>query len=468
MRDTGNLPAPSEATAGAAPGTEPWETLRQLLSEDRREEIVPFLSSLQPGETARAVSRLAEDERHALLTLLDPEDAAGLLDALPQTEAAEMIEDLTAEQAAAIVEEMPSDQQADLLGDLEDREAQAILARMAPPRATTARRLLRYEPETAGGLMIAEYLAYPESGTIADVVEDLRAHGELYSGYNVQYAFVVSDDGRLAGVLRVRDLLLSPIHTPLRDIRLPDPLRVRDTTTLDQLKRFFDEHPLFGVPVVDADDRLVGIVRRAAVEEALRQRATRTFLAVSGLVGEEELRTMPLRARSVRRLSWLSLNIVLNVIAASVIAMYQDTLSAVIALAVFLPIISDMSGCSGNQAVAVSIRELTLGLIRPYEFMRVVVKEGAVGIINGLVLGVLLGLLAWLWKHNAWLGLVVGSALALNTIVAVLLGGLIPLMLKSLKLDPALASGPILTTVTDMCGFFLVLSFATVMLARLT
>jgi magnesium transporter len=447
---------------------EPWKELRRLLAENRHDDIVSFLSTLPPGETARAVSRLDEDDQHTLLTLLAPEEAAGILDTLPGSEATGLIEDLTATQAAAIVEELASDHQADLLGGLAAGDAEAILERMAAPRATTARRLLRYEPETAGGLMIAEYLAYPETGTIGDVVEDLRAHGDLYSGYNVQYAFVVAADGRLAGVLRVRDLLLSPAHTPLRAIMVPDPLRVRDDTPLEALKRFFDEHALFGVPVTDRDGLLVGIVRRTGVDEAMRQRATRTFLAISGLVGEEELRTMPLGARSVRRLSWLSLNIVLNVIAASIIAIYQDTLSAVIALAVFLPIISDMSGCSGNQAVAVSIRELTLGFIRPYEFMRVVVKEGAVGIINGLILGVLLGTLAYLWKHNVFLGLVVGSALALNTLVAVLLGGLIPLTLKRLKLDPALASGPILTTVTDMCGFFFVLSFATLMLTRLT
>jgi len=468
MRRSGSRTAPPEPSPEGTPVAEPWEELKRLLTEGRRDEIVPFLASLATGETARAVNRLDDEERHALLTMIQPEEAAGLLDALPDLEAAGMIEDLSAREAAAIVEEMPSDHQADLLGDLEDREAQAILDHMAPPRATTVRRLLGYESETAGGLMIAEYLAYPDSGTIGDVVEDLRAHGELYSGYNVQYAFVVAADGRLAGVLRVRDLLLSPAHTVLRNIMLPDPLRVPDSAPLDGLKRFFDEHPLFGVPVVDPDDRLVGIVRRAAVEEALRHRATRTFLAMSGLVGEEELRTMPLRARSFRRLSWLSLNIVLNVIAASVIALYQDTLSAVVALTVFLPIISDMSGCSGSQAVAVSIRELTLGLIRPYEFMRVVVKEGAVGILNGVILGILLGALAYAWKQNIYLSLVVAAALSINTVVAVLVGGLIPLLLKRLKLDPALASGPILTTVTDMCGFFFVLSFATVMLGRLT
>ncbi len=176
---------------------------------------------------------------------------------------------------------------------------------------------------------------------------------------------------------------------------------------------------------------------------------------------------MPLYLRSRRRLSWLSINILLNVIAASLIALYQDTLARVIALAVFLPIISDMSGCSGSQAVAVSIRELTLGLVRPTELVRVLFKEMALGLVNGLALGILISAVAILWKGNPWLGLVVGGALMVNTIVAVCLGGLIPLVLKRFNMDPALASGPILTTVTDMCGFFLVLSMATFLLPML-
>jgi len=455
----------AHSPADAAP-QEPWAELRRLIAEGGADDVLAFLHALAPGEPARAVSRLDDDERRALVTLLPPDDAADLLDTLPETQAADMIEDLPAARAAAIVEELPSDEQADLLGDLEEEDAEAILEQMGPARATAARRLLQYAPDTAGGLMITEYLAYPVHATVGDVVDDWRTHGEEYADYNVQYVYVV-DAHRLVGVLRIRDLLLAPLHRPLREIMLADPLRVRDEASLEQLQRFFEEHTLFGVPVIAAGDRLVGVVRRAAVEEALRDQATQNFLAVSGLIGAEELRSMPLRTRSFRRLSWLSINIVLNVIAASVIAAYQDTLSAVIALAVFLPIISDMSGCSGNQAVAVSIRELTLGLVRPYEFMRVVFKEGGVGIINGLALGVLLGTLAFLWKSNVYLGLVVGTALALNTILAVLLGGLIPLLLKALKLDPALASGPILTTVTDMCGFFLVLSFATVLLGRL-
>ena len=176
---------------------------------------------------------------------------------------------------------------------------------------------------------------------------------------------------------------------------------------------------------------------------------------------------MPLKVRSGRRLSWLSINIVLNLISASIIAMHQDTLQAVIALAVFLPIISDMSVCSGNQAVAVSMRELSLDLVSPKEFGRVFIKESSVGMINGACLGLLVGSLAWLWKGNVVLGLVVGSALALNTVVAVCVGGLVPLALKACRQDPALASGPILTTVTDMCGFLLILGLASLCLPYL-
>jgi len=461
VRETGSFPTQSVSEPA------PWERLRNLIAGRRGGEILPFLVSLAPGESARAIDRLEEDERTALLTLLPPDDAAAVLDALPDTEAVDLLDELPPADAAAIVSELPSNQQADLLGHLDVGEAEAILAEMGPARATSARRLLGYKPDTAGGLMITEYLAYPDTGTVGDVAADLRLHGERYADYNVQYAYVTDANDRLVGVLRVRDLLLAPEDRPLRRIMLRDPLRVPDSAALEDLKGFFDEHTLFGVPVTNPEGHLVGVVRRAAVEEALSERATHVYLAFSGLVGEEELRSMPIRTRSVRRLSWLSINIVLNVVAASVIAAYQETLSAVIALAVFLPIISDMSGCSGNQAVAVSIRELTLGLIRPYEYLRVVVKEGLVGLLNGLVLGLLLGVLAFVWKQNAYLSLVVGGALALNTIVAVLIGGLVPLGLKALRLDPALASGPILTTVTDMCGFFMVLSFASLMLPQL-
>jgi magnesium transporter len=192
------------------------------------------------------------------------------------------------------------------------------------------------------------------------------------------------------------------------------------------------------------------------------------MMRMRGIVGGDEIRALPTFTRMRRRLSWLSVNIVLNLIAASVIALYIDTLGAVIALAVFLPIISDMSGCTGNQAVAVSMRELALGIAKPSDALRVLRKELSVGLMNGFALGMLLGGVAWLWKGNVYLSLVVGGSLLLNTLIAVSIGGSVPLLLKRFGVDPALASGPILTTITDICGFFLVLSFAALMISKLT
>ena len=450
------------------PTPKPWETVRQTMEAGNADQLMACLDRLGAAETVRAISRLEPEEQTRLLALLDPGDAAEIMDEMPQAQAADLIEDLEPERAATIVDTMPSDRQADLLGELKGSEAEAILDKMEPQQADVIHQLLTYPTDSAGGLMTNEYLAYADHWRVRDVLEDLQVGSDKYADYSVQYMYVTDEKEKLKGVLRIRDLLFTPRTAVLQDVMIRDPLCVPVDADLDDLHGFFEAHALLGAPVVDEENRLVGIVRRAGLDRAEKRQADRQLLGISGIVGGEEFRSMPLVLRSGRRLSWLSINIVLNVIAASVIAMYQDTLQAVIALAVFLPMISDMSGCSGSQATAVSMRELTLGLIRPNELRRVLFKEVSLGVLNGLALGALLGGVAMLWKGNPYLSLVVGVALGLNTVVAVCIGGSLPLILKALRLDPALVSGPVLTTVTDLCGFFFVLSFATALLPRLT
>ena len=446
----------------------PWETLSELIVSGNTSELVRFFDELSSSETARSLSRLTDKEQRALLCLLSPEDAADIIEDIPDTSAAELVEDMPTDQAAAIMKALSSDHVVDVLAEMDKENSQAILEVMDREDAEEARLFMEYPPNCAGGLMISEYLAYQNDCTIDDVLNDLQLNRIEYHNYHVLYFYVIDQDKKLVGVLRIHDLLFPPRETRLTEVMIPSPLCVKDTDSLRTLQDFFEEHQLFGVPVVTEDHLLVGVVMPHAIEEAVNKQKTKTFLRLSGIVGGEEFRTMPLLSRSGRRLSWLSMNIVLNIIAASVIALYQDTLAAVITLAVFLPMVSDMSGCSGNQAVAVSMRELSLGLVKPWELFWVLAKEAKVGLINGLVLGLLLGSVAYLWKGNPWLGLVVGGALAANTLVSVCLGGVLPLLLKRLKLDPALVSSPLLTTVTDMCGFFFVLSFAAAVLPRLT
>ena len=422
---------------------------------------------LKASDVARSLSRLDGEHRGRLLELLEPEDAARLLEEIPDVQAGDLLEELEPRDAAAIVDELPSDDQVDVLEELEPNDAEAIIEHMDPEEAADVRKLRVHAEDTAGAIMVTEYLAVLDDARLQQVLDDLQENSEEYARYNVQYAYAVATDGKLVGVLRMRDVLFAPRDSTVADTMRRDLISVRTDTPIEELAVLLDKNPLVGLPVVDDQGHLAGVALPADVEEAVGERAERDFMKFTGIVGGEELRSMPLLERSWHRLSWLSINIVLNVAAASVIAVYQDTIQAAITLALFLPIISDMSGCSGNQAVAVSLRELTLDLVRPYEVLRVLWQEIGVGIINGTLLGALLGTLAWLWKGNPYLGLVVGGALALNTVLAVALGGAVPLILRHMKKDPAIASGPILTTVTDMCGFFLLLSFATALLPRL-
>ena len=429
------------------------------------ETLVALLDPMPLSAVLRQLLVLSVDDRDILLSLLPADFAAALVEEAPQSIATEMVERMGKLRAAEVIDELDSDVQADLIGDMDSADAEAILAELDPEDAADVRRLARYDDETAGGLMVADAFQFPDSTTVGAVLRGLVSDDEDYERHRGQHPYVVDADGRPVGVVSLRGLLLAKRSARLNAIMVP-PLTVSVTTTLDELQDLFDEYSFLGLPVVEADGRLVGVVSRNAVDVAALERAGTESLKMQGIVGDE-LRSMPLWFRSRRRLMWLSLNIVLNILAASVISAYEDTLTAVIAIAVFLPMVSDMSGCSGNQAVGVTMRELSLGIVRPKDALRVWLKEVSVGVINGIALGILIGLVAWVWKGNPWLGVVIGFALALNTILAVSVGGVVPLLLKRLGQDPAVASGPLLTTITDMAGFFFVLSLASLMMPLL-
>ncbi|MBX3419117.1 MAG: magnesium transporter [Pirellulaceae bacterium] len=458
----------------------PWDQLRELIRQQDVAKLEAFIGTLASGEIARTISRLDAAEQRLLLTTLPAVISAELIEEFSETQAVELVERLEPAEAGAILQEMESDEQADILSKLTDAEADAILATMDPEDAASVRHMVGYEADTAGGLMINEVLCYADNLRVRDVLDDLRANKEIYSDYEVQYAYVVQQThapdepanpvhfGKLVGVLRLRDLLLSQPDTTIASLMIANPLSVVATASLEELFDIFDRRAFLGLPIVDSLGRLVGVVRRHDVEEARVERADDDNLKLLGIVGGEELRTMPLATRAGWRLSWLIPNILLNVIAISVIAIYEVTIQEVIALSVLLPLISDMGGNAGIQAIAVSIRELNLGLLKSHEILWVAIKEGTVGLVNGLVLGVIIAFGTWLWKGNLVLGLVVGVAMAINTLVATTVGGIMPLLLKRMKFDPALASGPVLTTITDMSGFFLVLSLAAALLPWIT
>jgi magnesium transporter len=427
--------------------------------------LTALLEPLPLSAALRQLLALAAEDRDVLLELVPTELAAALVEEAPHAAATELVERLESDRAAEIIDELDSDLQADLIGDLDADDAEAILAEMEPEDAADVRRLVEYEDDTAGGLMVAEAFQFPVTATVGAVLRGFAEEDEDFERYRGQHPYIVDAEGKPVGVVSLRGLLTAKRSSKLSAIMVA-PITVGVDTALDDLQDLFDRHGFLGLPVVEDDGRLVGVVSRSAVDAAALERAESESLRRQGVVGDE-LRSMPLWLRSRRRLMWLSANIVLNVIAASVISAYEETLTAVIAIAVFLPMVSDMSGCSGNQAVGVSMRELSLGLVRVQDVARVWLKEVSVGVINGIALGILIGIVAWVWKGNPYLGLVIGLALSINTVIAVSIGGCVPLILKRFGQDPAAASGPLLTTITDMAGFFLVLSLATLFLDKL-
>ncbi len=448
---------------------ESWERIASLAATQDRAALDAYLEVLTPGEVARAFSRLEDETLRSVLVLLSPETAADLIEELSDTQGSDLMEALPVEEAAAIVDEMESHHRADILGEMSEDDAEAILQAMDPEEAKDARKLLEYHESEAGGIMATEFVSYPQQTSVAEVLNDLRANAERYSDYGVQYAYVNSENGTLIGVVRLRDLVLAPAWKTLQQIMIANPLYLQSDAPLQEVAHFFDRYPFYSVPVTDPDLKMVGVIWRADAEEAVGEGHEKSLMRFGGIIGGEELRSMPAGERVSRRMVWLGVNLPLSMIAAFTLPLFERTILGFPAVLFFIPIIGNLCGCSGNQAVAVSIRELTLGLIQPQDFWRVLRKEFEVGLINGAVLGttiavVALGLDYVRGSHAPLVALFVGVAFFVNTINAVCLGGIVPLALRKLKLDPALGAPPVLTTLTDLCGFFILLALTTLAL----
>jgi magnesium transporter len=418
---------------------------------------------LRPNDAPYALSQLEPAQRTELFEELaerDPSAAANLLETLPDAQGSEILSNLPPPSAARIVEQMDSDVSVDMLDGLKEADAESILAALDREQSADVRRMLEYPEDVAGGLMISEFLAYATDRSVTDVIEDLRRNAAAYREYEVRYIYALDEQRRFAGHVSVRELLLSPHGRRLCDVGTKHVSTVRVDTPIQELENLLDRAEHVALPVLDADGYMCGVITRAAVQEALKEKGAADLLKFGGIIGGEELRTMPTLQRSVRRLAFLLPNVLLSYAAVSVIAVYESLIARLTALAVVLPMVANLTGAAGNQAVAVSIRELTLNVVKPKDVLRVWRREVLLGLTNGVVLGTLLMALTAFTRGDYHIAVTVGCACVVASLVAVLLGSALPLLLKRVGVDPAMLSSPILTTLTDMTSFFLTLHFA--------
>lgn len=444
---------------------ESWEHLEQLIDAGDAAAMQDFYAQNSAHEVARAVNNLETHQQSRVLELLGPEIAADFIEELAPTLQADLIEDLHPQAAAAIVDEMPSDEQADVLSELDEDDATAILNEMDPDEAQDVRQLVGYAWDTAGGLMISEYLCFTDDMTVDDALADLRRNVEEYHEFDVQYLYVVErETEKLRGIGRIKDLVLARGDAPITSVLIDDAVSVNVADDLEALEAFFDRYDYYAVPVVDEHGRLVGAVRRTHVEEAWGERAEEQMLRMGGIITGEELRSMPMASRTLRRLAFLFPTMALALVAISVIAMFEETIEQAPALAIFLPLVAGLCGASGNQAMAVSLRELSLGLVNPGDYARVALKEIAIGAVVGLCLGLAVFIVTMLMRGNPWLALIVAGAVPMTVVVSTMVGGAIPLILRAAGVDPAMVASSLVTMTADVFGFFTVLAFANAMM----
>ena len=426
---------------------------------------VQELLQRHPAEIAEILSTLREDEAVELLRRLYLRRAAAApLGEMDPEEAARLLAELNRDEAVRILSRMDPDDAVDLLAELPREMVEDILRRLEEREAKELSELLSYPPDTAGGLMSPEVVALPQDMSCQEAIEALRRVAEEME--TVYYAYVVDADRKLLGVLSLRDLVFARPETPIREIMHTDVMSVPVHLDVEEVARLFDRYNFLALPVVDEGGRLLGIVTVDDVIDAIREEATEDMYRLAAAPLEERVDTPWYRSLRLR-LPWLYLNLATAFLAASVVGAFESVIAKVAALAIFMPVIAGQGGNAGMQTVTIVTRGIALGEVPKGKGWRLLAKELTLGILHGLIIGATVGAIAYAWKGSVFLGLVAFLAMMFNLIAAGTAGAVIPLTLRALRLDPALASSIFLTTVTDTLGFFFLLGLGVMFIDRL-
>lgn len=424
-----------------------------------------LLADLHPSDAADLLEQADEDRRAELVALLRPSFDAEILAYLPVDLREEVVERLEPKALAAAVAELDTDDAVDVIQDL-DEDAQAeILANLPPETRALVEEGLTYPEYSAGRLMGREFVSVPEFWTVGGLLDYLRAAATRDDGgvpeqfYDI---FIVDPMHKVVGSVPLSRVLRARRGVKLNEILHEDIHRIPVTMDQEEVARLFRNYGLVSAPVIDRGGRLLGVITVDDVVDVIEEEAAADLLALGG-VGEGDLyRAVLDTARS--RFRWLAVNVVTALLAATVIGLFANTIAHIVALAVLMPIVASMGGNAGTQALTVAVRALATRELTSANAMRVISKEVLVGLLNGIALATIVGGIAFAWFGNGLIGIVIGCAMVINLICAGLFGALIPILLDRLKIDPAVASGVFLTTVTDIVGFLAFLGLATLVL----
>ncbi|MCS7221163.1 MAG: magnesium transporter [Anaerolineae bacterium] len=433
------------------------DRVRAALENNDFDQAIHIIEGLRPPDQAEVFAELEPEDQVALLPQLDPADSADILEELEEEEAAELASTLPTSTLSRIVDEMEPDEAADLLGDISDEQAEAVLASLEDP--DEVRPLLMHPDDTAGGLMTSEFLALRRRTTVAEALEAVRQwHPE---GHVADQLFVIDANRVLHGVVTLRQLILAEPHQRMVDIMNPEVISVPVGTDQEECARLMDRYDLLALPVVDEHHRLLGVITVDDLVDVLQEEVTEDIQRLGGAqpLGGPYLETNVIRvARS--RIGWLLILFLTGTLTGSVLRLFSYELEAVVALAYFIPLLIGTGGNAGSQTISTIVRGLAVGDIGLGDGLRVLWHELRVGLLLGIVMGTVGYIRALTWGIEHPVAIAVALALLMIVLWANIIGSALPLLASRLRIDPAIVSGPFMSTLVDATGLLIYLSVA--------
>lgn len=439
------------------------DELQALLAEGQEEALRIFLRLVRPEDIAELLDLLTLEQRQRILEALDHESAGTVLADTTAAIRAELVEELDPVRLARIAEAMPADEAADLIGELELEDSERVLRHIADSDEEVLRTLLEYPDDTAGGIMNPEVVALPASATVDDAIQYLRAADKDTITASL---YVVDDHGVLAGFVRLRRLVTAHPSSTLGRIMSTDVISVRAETDQEEVADLVDKYDFMAIPVVDEVGRLVGAVTVDDVLDVIAEEATEDIYKMAGSSAEEEESESLLHVARYR-LPWLLICLAGTQLSTAVLAYASKTVDAYQQVSVFTAAIMAMAGNTSLQSATTTVRRLALDTLPRNRFPRHVLREIAVAFVMGLVCGAVAAGLAWVFRNDPLIGLALGLAMAVGMSAASLLGSAMPLMLDLVGIDPAVASGPLVSTINDSLALAVYFSVATAVLLSL-
>src|SRR3954471_14912657 len=442
------------------------DSVKRLLRIGATANLLNLLQKQHPADLAQIFSELPDKDREAAFSLLADRNGRLAMESVSELgpeAGAGLLATRSAEEIARLAQEIPSDDAAALIDHLPEELSAAVLNLLRRKESAAVENLLEYKEQTAGRIMNPNVFALSEDMTVGEAITALQVSREVEM---VFYLYVVDARRHLVGVVSLRRLLLVSPETPLKRIMTADLNSVQVDTDEEEVARQVASYNLLAIPVVEEENKLVGVITVDDVIDVIKEEATEDIYRLAGVAGDERAFT-PAGESLRKRLPWLGVNLITAFLAASVVALFEGTISQITALAVFMPIVAGMGGNAATQTLTVVVRGIALGELSWSNSRKALLKEAVVGIGNGLALGVLAALVAWMMKGDLVLGAVLALAMVINMFVAATAGTLIPLGLRAAKIDPALASSVFITTLTDVAGFASFLGLATIFLKYL-